>query len=71
MARGERVVLARRADGFVPYRWTGAEPDGLFDDEVAVAIGAKWEDDELVTYDLDTLTYQFKHWEDDWQTDDD
>lgn len=71
MAAGERIVLAHRVDGFVPYRWTGDEPEGMFDAEVAVAVGARWEGDELVTYDLPTLTHQFEHWEDDWQTDDD
>ncbi len=68
---GERVVLAHRADGFVRYRWTGAEPEGLDDADIAVQIGASWEGDELVTYNLESLAHQLEHWTDDWQTDDD
>lgn len=72
MACGERVVLAvATPGGFVPYRWTGDEPDGLFDASVACMLGAQWEGDELVTYDLNTLTYEFLHLDDHWQTDDD
>lgn len=67
----QRVVLARRVDGFVPYQWTGNEPEGLYDAEVAVALGAQWDGDELVTYELDALEAQFAHWEDDWQNDND
>lgn len=56
MSDQERVVLARRTGGgFVPYQWTGDEPAGLDDDEVALNYGARWEDDELVTYDMKTL----------------
>lgn len=36
----------------VPYRWTGAEPEGLYEVEVAEELGAQWEGNELVTYDL-------------------
>ncbi|HWG72971.1 MAG TPA: hypothetical protein VG184_02835 [Acidimicrobiales bacterium] len=50
---GQRVVLARRENAMVPYRWTGAEPDGLSDPEMAQELGATWEGDELVTYDLE------------------
>lgn len=39
----------------LPYQWTGEEPAGLDDDEVALAYGARWEDDELVTYDMSAL----------------
>jgi hypothetical protein len=67
----ERIVLARRADGFVPYRWTGAEPPALDDADVAVALGAQWEGDELVTYDHRSLSAQIDRWTDEWQTDDD
>ncbi len=35
-----------------PYRWTGAEPEGFYDVEAAEKLGARWEGDELVTYDL-------------------
>jgi len=48
----ERVVLARRTTGFQPFQWSGAEPDEISDTDEAVELGAQWEGDELVTYDL-------------------
>lgn len=56
MSDRQRVVLARKERSMVRQRWTGAEPDGLSDPEVAEELGAKWEGDELVTYDLEGLT---------------
>ncbi|MHB1535105.1 MAG: hypothetical protein ACYC1D_10985 [Acidimicrobiales bacterium] len=53
---GQRVVLARKENTMLRYRWTGAEPDGLYDIELAEEMGAKWEGDELVTYDLEGFT---------------
>lgn len=52
---GQRVVLLRKDNSMVKYRWTGAEPEGLYDVELAEELGAQWEDDELVTYDLPGL----------------
>ncbi|MFN2569908.1 MAG: hypothetical protein ABR564_09980 [Candidatus Dormibacteria bacterium] len=49
---GERVVLVRRTNSMTPYRWTGVEPEGFYDVEAAEELGARWEGDELVTYDL-------------------
>jgi hypothetical protein len=52
---GDRVVLARKENTMTKYRWTGAEPDGMLDVEVAEELGAHWEGAELVTYDVDGL----------------
>jgi predicted alpha/beta-fold hydrolase len=49
---GERVVLARKKTNMARFEWTGSEPDGLYDLEEAEELGARWEGDELVTYDL-------------------
>ncbi len=72
LSEGERVVLARRTGGgFVPYQWTGEEPAGLDDDEVAQAYGARWDDDELVTYDMTALRVGVANEEDDFLNDND
>lgn len=68
----ERVVLGRKDDsGWVDFQWTGKEPEGLGDTEEAEALGATWEDGELVTYDLPSLTRQFEHSGDGWMEDND
>lgn len=58
---GERVVLGKRVDSMVKFRWSGNEPDGLDELEYAEELGAQWEDDELVIYDypgfVDLLSY--------------
>jgi hypothetical protein len=51
-ASGQRVVLCRQENTMVKYRWSGDEPDGMYDVEVAEGLGARWEGNELVTYDL-------------------
>ncbi len=58
---GDRVVLVCKEKSMTKYRWTGAEPDGMYEVEVAEELGARWEGDELVTYDLDGLQglYQY------------
>jgi hypothetical protein len=58
---GARVVLVRKENSMTGYRWTGAEPDGMYEVEVAEGLGATWEGDELVTYDLEGLEglYQY------------
>lgn len=58
---GDRVVLARKENSMTKYRWTGAEPDGMFEVEVAEELGARWEGDELVTYDIDGLEGLFAY----------
>lgn len=53
---GQRVVLARAEKSMIRYRWTEAAPEELPDPAVAEELGATWEGDELVTYDLEGLT---------------
>lgn len=68
----ERVVLAQRTSGgFVPFQWTEEAPQGLDDDEIAVEYGARWEGDELVTYDLDGLRLGVASEDDDFLNDND
>lgn len=59
MAEGDRVVLGVKEDTFAGFSWSGAEPEGLYDPEMAEELGAVWEGDELVTYDLGTLEAEF------------
>lgn len=67
-----RVVLGRKAPGtFAGFQWTGREPEGLYEVEVAEELGAAWEGDELVTYDLETLRYAVGRAEDGWLPDSD
>lgn len=56
----------------VRFRWTGEEPSGMFDVEVAEGLGARWEGDELVTYDREGLhsLYEY-HQGDDYLIDND
>lgn len=69
---GKRTVLVRRQKGMVRYQWTGAEPDGMYDVEVAEGLGARWEGDELVTYDLGGLRALYEyHQGDDYMIDND
>lgn len=67
----ERVVLARRTSGFQAFQWTGDEPDALNDEEEAVAYGAQWEGDELVTYDMASLRLSVESGSDDFLNDND
>lgn len=69
---GERVVLAR-ADvrTWHGFAWSGAEPDGLYDRDEAVALGARWEGDELVTYDLRALRHAVARKDDPYLVDSD
>jgi hypothetical protein len=64
-AEGERVVLGRR-DKFstmVPFHWSQEAPPGLNEVEWAEELGAKWEGDELVTYDYPTFIDLLKYYE--------
>src|ERR1700731_1016787 len=47
----ERVVLGRRDDSMVRFRWSGDEPEALNDVDLAVEMGATWEGHELATSD--------------------
>jgi len=59
---GKRVVLGRRDDTtMVGFQWTGAEPEGLNEPYEAESLGAVWEGDDLVTYNLDHLVHGFGH----------
>lgn len=39
----------------VDMQWTGEEPPGLSDARLALLVGATWEADELVSYNLPLL----------------
>lgn len=68
----ERVVLGRRDRTiFAGFQWTGAEPEGLDDVEVAEALGAVWEGAELVTHNLAAFNHAFAHALDGYQYDPD
>jgi hypothetical protein len=52
----DRVVLARWTPyAMVKMQWTGEEPQGLNDAGLAELVGATWEGDELVSYNLPLL----------------
>lgn len=59
---GERVVLARKTDTIARHQWTGAEPTGMFELDEAEELGARWEGDELVTYDLPGLSSLYEYY---------
>ncbi len=68
-----RVVIGKKGDSsMVPVRWTQECPDDLDDVETAEELGAKWEGDELVTYDVDGFRELFSYYEsNDYQIDND
>lgn len=69
---GERTVLGRRTpDAMVRFQWTGAEPEGMDDPELAQQCGAMWEGAELVTYNLQHLRHNYRHWADEFLEDSD
>jgi len=71
IARG-RVVLARKDPRtMVGFQWTGQEPAGLHLMEIAEALGAVWERDQLVTYNVRAFTHAFEHYGDEYLTDPD
>jgi hypothetical protein len=55
----------------VGFQWTGKEPVGLNEADFALALGAVWEGDQLVTYNLDAFTHAFEHYTDEYLTDPD
>ncbi len=57
-----RVVLARRENSMIGYRWTGREPAEMSEEAEALELGARWEGDELVTYDLRGITELFDYY---------
>lgn len=50
------MVLARLGrTSMVKYHWTADVPDGVSDVDLLEDLGARWEGEELVTYDLADL----------------
>ena len=70
---GDRVVLARKGtSSMVKIRWTEQAPSSLSSTDDAEEMGAKWEGDELVTYDLGEFMEQMAFYEsDDYMIDND
>jgi hypothetical protein len=67
-----RVVLGRKDPmTMVGFQWTGEEPDGLNNIEMALALGAVWEGDELVTNNQTEFTHNFSRLRDGWMEDSD
>ena len=63
---GDRVVIGRKGDSsMVKVRWTEAAPQGLCDIETAEELGAKWEGEELVVYDLPGVLQLLAYYEGD------
>jgi hypothetical protein len=57
-----RVVLGRKDDWTkVGFQWTGEEPEGLYDIDQALALGAVWDGDELVVHNYPDFEYAYKH----------
>jgi hypothetical protein len=70
--RGDRVVLAsRKPHTMVGFQWTGLEPVGLSEVDFGEALGAVWEGDEMVTYNLSAFKHAFEHYGDEFLTDPD
>ena len=70
--RGDRVVLANRDPRtMVGFQWTGMEPAGLNELDFAEALGAVWEGDQLVTYNLHAFEHAFANYGDEYLTDPD
>jgi hypothetical protein len=69
--RCSRTVLGWRTEGWAGFRWSGAEPPGMYEPEEAIALGARWEGDELVTYDAEDLRQAFQRLADPWVPDQD
>ena len=69
---GGRIVLGRKDDwSKVGFQWTGAEPEGMYDIDLATALGAVWEDDELVVYNYPDFEHAYNHLKDGWMEDSD
>ena len=68
----DRVVLAAKNPRAVAgFQWSGREPAGLDDLAFAEALGAAFEGDELVTYELTAFQHAFEHYADEYLTDPD
>jgi hypothetical protein len=61
---GERVVLGRKgSSSMVKVRWTDKAPPNITTVDDAEEMGAKWEGEELVTYDYDGFMEQYHDYE--------
>jgi hypothetical protein len=61
---GDRVVIGHRGgSSMVKVRWTEDAPRALCDLETAEEMGAKWEGDELVVYDMPGLQHLLEYQE--------
>ena len=70
--RGDRVVLGNKdSRTMVGFQWTGKEPAGLNELDFAEALGAIWEADELVTYNLVAFNHAFQNYSEEYLTDPD
>ncbi len=67
----ERVVLGRKENSTIGFRWSGAEPEGLDDVGMEVEFGAVREGDELVSYDMDALKFQIDRLDEQYLEDND
>ena len=68
----QKVVLGRKDPfSWVGFQWTGEEPEGLNDPKQALALGAEWEGDELVTYNKPSFDHNFSRVRDGWMEDSD
>ena len=67
----ERVVLGRRERSMIGFRWSGDEPKDLNDQELAEELGAVWEGDDLVTYNMASLIWQLEHLSEEYMIDND
>ncbi len=68
----DRVVLGHKDDmSWSGFQWSGAEPEGMNDPEVAEQLGATWEGEELVTYNPEGLKHRFEQMDEEWQADSD
>ncbi|MGQ0678859.1 MAG: hypothetical protein ACT4OM_04245 [Actinomycetota bacterium] len=67
-----RVVLGRKeATSWVGFQWTGEEPEGMNDIAQALANGAEWDGEELVTYNKPAFHHAFSRMRDGWMEDSD
>jgi hypothetical protein len=68
----DRVVLAVKNPRIMAaFQWSGREPAGLDELAFAEALGAIFEGDEMVTYDLAAFNHAFEHYDDEYLTDPD
>ena len=67
-----RVVIGRKDDWTkVGFQWTGEEPEGMYDIDMALALGAVWDGDELVVHNYPDFAHAYNHLKDGWMEDSD